>query len=217
MRSPTARPAISAPSDDHPCRTRPACPATSGGRRRPAGVCHHHAVSRHACAASASARPGRSLIGRTARSRRAARPALRRAVAARAAGSSAAMAASPRARARSAAKPSIEQERQRQRRQQREQRQRRASIADAQRRHAGACPRCAAIDFAERDVDGIAGRMRTMVGDIEVANAEREVHRVDVFERGGATNGRWARPTTRASAASARVGVTIRVAAAAPR
>ena len=37
-------------------------------RRSPpaSGVCHHHAVSRHACAAMASASPGRSLMGRTA-------------------------------------------------------------------------------------------------------------------------------------------------------
>ena len=37
--------------------------------------------------------------------------------------------------------------------------------------------------FAERDEDRIAGRMRLMLGDVEVAHAEREVDRVDVFER----------------------------------
>ena len=36
--------------------------------------------------------------------------------------------------------------------------------------------------FAERDVDGIAGGMGAMLRDIEVADAQREVHRVDVFE-----------------------------------
>ena len=38
-------------------------------------------------------------------------------------------------------------------------------------------------DLAERDVDGIAGRVRPMIGDVEIANAEREVDRVDVLER----------------------------------
>ena len=37
--------------------------------------------------------------------------------------------------------------------------------------------------FSERDVDGIAGRMGPVCRDVEVANAEREIDRVDVFER----------------------------------
>ena len=37
--------------------------------------------------------------------------------------------------------------------------------------------------FAERDEDGISGRMRLMLRRIEIAHAEREVHRVEIFER----------------------------------
>ena len=37
--------------------------------------------------------------------------------------------------------------------------------------------------LAERDEDGISRRMRLMLRRIEVAHAEREVHRVEVFER----------------------------------
>ena len=37
-------------------------------------------------------------------------------------------------------------------------------------------------DLAERDVDGVPRRMRTVRGRVEVAHAEREVHRVDVLE-----------------------------------
>ena len=63
VRSPTARPASNAPSTImRPDRTINSAVI----RRSPSapGVCHHHAVARHACAASAKARPGRSLIGR---------------------------------------------------------------------------------------------------------------------------------------------------------
>ena len=38
--------------------------------------------------------------------------------------------------------------------------------------------------LGERDEDRVAGRMGLMPGDVEVAHAEREVDRIDVFERG---------------------------------
>ena len=37
---------------------------------------------------------------------------------------------------------------------------------------------------AERDVDRISRRVRLMTGDVEVAQPEREIDRIDVFERG---------------------------------
>ena len=49
-------------------------------------------------------------------------------------------------------------------------------------------------EVAEADVDGIAGRMRLMQRRIEVPQAEREVDRVDVFERLAAGTA-GARPT----------------------
>ena len=41
----------------------------------------------------------------------------------------------------------------------------------------------------EQDEDGIARRVRLMARDVEVADAEREVDRVEIFERRG-RNGR---------------------------
>ena len=38
--------------------------------------------------------------------------------------------------------------------------------------------------FRDDDEHGVAGRMRLMTGDVEVADAEREVDRVQIFERG---------------------------------
>ena len=43
--------------------------------------------------------------------------------------------------------------------------------------------------FRDQDEQRIAGRMRLMLGDVEVADAEREVDRVEIFERAG-RNGR---------------------------
>ena len=48
------------------------------------------------------------------------------------------------------------------------------------RRRRAAAP---STTFRERDEDRIAGRMRLVARDVEVAHAEREVDRVDVFER----------------------------------
>src|SRR5205807_1078507 len=42
-----------------------------------------------------------------------------------------------------------------------------------------------ARNFSKRHEDGIAGRMRLVLGRIELVEAEREIQRVDVFERRG--------------------------------
>ena len=52
---------------DHSARTRRSRPAPFADRRPGPGLWIHQADIRHACEASATARPGRSLIGRTPR------------------------------------------------------------------------------------------------------------------------------------------------------
>ncbi len=165
---------------------RPEAAVTAAGKRRSPssrGVCLHHATIRHACAASARARPGRSLIGRTARYQNSGHEAAI-AVAANAVDVERAQALAQAQRRRRLGKTAEHDVETADRQQTAEQRQHRQRLGFDHRRcgidaKAGNRRR----DLAEENVDRIAGRMRPMGGDVEVADAEREVDRVDVFER----------------------------------
>ncbi len=91
-------------------------------------------------------------------------------------------------------------------RHQRERQQRaRHDAEQAQREHLGFRRRRSRS--WRQDEDRIARRMRLMLGDVEVADAEREIDRVEVLERAG-RYGRWS-----ARNASARAAATARDAA----
>ena len=199
---------------------RPDADIAAGARRRSpsaAGRCRHQASSRQAWAASAHARPGRSLIGRTARYQNN--------------GHDAAMAAAPTAAmsserhgARSASWPALprqvncpymQDDREDPAPASESTASARASIAEARR--AGAEPDDGRRDLAERDVDGITRRVRAMRRDVEVAHAEREVDRIDVFERRGEKRDVREREDQRQSAPASRWRLTKPVAGGAPR
>ena len=128
------------------------------------------------CATSAAARPGRSLMGRSPDSQNsgdaassAARPDGRAAIA-----RDADFAANTRAAATSATAAGERRPQAERQRLGRRLAQGRADRRDDRQQRP-----------AERDVDRRAGRMRLMPRGIEIAQSQREVDRVDVFERRG--------------------------------
>ena len=147
-----------------PTRAIAAGSAPSARRRRT------NADARHACAASAMPRPGMSLSGRSAVNQNSG-DATTTSVASAARRSRSASAA-----VRSSASMLLKQRHQRKHRQ-------RAEQGAPQRQRTGVGRPHRVRQFAERDEDGISRRMRLMLRRIEVAHAEREVHRVEIFER----------------------------------
>ena len=165
VRMPTASPAISAPATIN----RPDCPIAAGSalsaRRR-----RTNADARHACAASAMPRPGMSLSGRSAVNQNSG-DATTTSVASAARRSRSASAA-----VRSSSSMLLNSATKRKHRQRAEQR-----APQGQRAGVGWPHRVR--QFSERDEDGISRGMRLVLRWIEVAHAEREVHRVEIFER----------------------------------
>ena len=216
VRSPTASAGDERAEHNHPAgrrQRRPAHPPVAAG----VGRLPPPAVSRHACAASASASPGRSLMGRTAsvpRQRRGQRQRRGRQGSGVERGT---MAASRPGTAASADEHTIEQERRRQCRQ--------AATAATARVPRSPTPTPARGERADDGGHHFAERRCRRDSREDAGDARRRRSRgrpsakftESMSSSDVATNGTCARPTTSASAASARVGVTIRVAGAAPR
>ena len=127
-------------------------------------------IARHACAASAMARPVMSLSGRSAVNQNSGEATTTRV-------------ASATRRSRSAASDAaVEHLDAPEQRDERKHGQRTEDRAPEGQR-AGIGRPDGMRQFAERDEDGIPGRVGLMIRRIEIAHAEREVHRVEIFER----------------------------------
>ena len=181
-RTPSARPAARAPTGKAYARSDTAPPDTPRVRSS-----RRHASSNRAWATSAAARPGTSLIGRLDVNHASGATADRMAAQAAAVGSGGFPGITcARVEGLELEEHRVAREQANRAAQRAPQRQSQRGIVPTDRRQRVGGPNRADEgrgQLAECNVDRVPGRMRMMLRRVERADAEREVHRVDVIER----------------------------------